>query len=145
MNARAKDVLVSLSPLPLAIRLGLAGLLWGLASPAAMAACSPANPSAGSIVTCSGNATAVLTNAFATSADDLTVNVNSGATFNSLLGGTAMSLTGHNVTLNNSGTIDPALLGLVTLLSNGAVIGNGSAATVNINNAAWGMRWTLQA
>jgi hypothetical protein len=71
-------------------------------------------------------------------ADDLTVNVNSGSTFNSLLGGTAMNLTGKSITLNNSGTIDPALLGLVTLLSNGVVIGNGSAGVVNVNNSATG-------
>jgi hypothetical protein len=43
-----------------------------------------------------------------------------------------MDLTGVNITLNNSGTLDPALLGLVSVLSGGAFIGTGAASTVNV-------------
>ena len=59
----------------------------------------------------------------ATAANNVTVNVQSGASAGVLLGlgGTAMSLTGNNVTLNNAGTVDPSLLGLLGLLSSGTL------------------------
>ncbi|SFS06523.1 autotransporter-associated beta strand repeat-containing protein [Dyella sp. OK004] len=107
----------------------------------AMASCTPANPANGATVTCTGAAN-LLAPSYAASADNLTVNVQPGASAGVLLGlgGTAMSLTGNGTTLNNSGTIDPSLLGLLSLLSSGTVIGNpnlGSAipgSTVVVDN-----------
>ncbi|GAB3781118.1 autotransporter-associated beta strand repeat-containing protein [Dyella agri] len=106
-----------------------------------MAACSPINPTNGATVTCSGAANP-LAPSYASSADNLTVNVVSGGSTGVLLGlgGTAMSLTGNGTTLNNAGTIDPSLLGLLSLLSSGTVIGNpnlGAAipgSTVTVSN-----------
>ncbi|WP_238149677.1 autotransporter-associated beta strand repeat-containing protein [Dyella jiangningensis] len=90
-----------------------------------MAACSPINPTNGATVTCSGAANP-LAPSYAASADNLTVNVNPGGSLGVLLGlgGTTMSLTGNGTTLNNAGTIDPSLLGQLSLLSSGTVIGN---------------------
>lgn len=91
-------------------------------------------------MTCSGAANP-LAPSYSTSANNLTVNVQSGASTGVLLGlgGTAMRLTGSNTTLNNAGTIDPSLLGLLSLLSSGTVIGNSAASTVNIVNASTGV------
>ncbi|MGO4391388.1 autotransporter-associated beta strand repeat-containing protein [Variovorax sp. M-6] len=113
-------------------------LLW--IGSAAQAACTPANPTAGATVTCTGAAN-ILAPSYATSANNVTVNVQSGASAGVLLGlgGTAMSLTGNNVTLNNAGTIDPSLLGLLSLLSSGTVVGNGNASTVTIHNSPTGV------
>ncbi|WP_201314939.1 autotransporter-associated beta strand repeat-containing protein [Dyella sp. EPa41] len=96
----------------------------------AMAACSPINPTNGAIVTCSGAANP-LAPSYASSADNLTVNVFPGGSTGVLLGlgGTAMSLTGNGTTLTNSGAIDPSLLGLLSLLSSGTVIGNPNLGT----------------
>ncbi|WP_240147785.1 autotransporter-associated beta strand repeat-containing protein [Luteibacter yeojuensis] len=104
------------------------------------AACTPANPAAGATVTCSGAANP-LAPSYSTAANNLTVNVLPGASTGVLLGlgGTAMRLTGNNTTLNNSGTIDPSLLGLLSLLSSGTVVGNSAASTVNIVNASTGV------
>ncbi|WP_374620476.1 autotransporter-associated beta strand repeat-containing protein, partial [Pandoraea sp.] len=105
------------------------------------AACS----TAGNVVTCSGAANP-LAPSYANATGSLQVNVNSGAGVGVLLGigGAAMSLTGSNVTLVNSGTIDPSLLGGIGILSSGTVIGNsnagGSTQTVT-NNAI--MRGTV--
>ena len=131
------------SPLPgwpkrrLAIALAIA-MPW--VSSSVYAACTPANPTAGSTVTCTGAAN-ILAPSYATAANNVTVNVQSGASAGVLLGlgGTAMSLTGDNVTLNNAGTIDPSLLGILSLLSSGTLIGNGNASTVTVNNAATGV------
>ncbi|XRD76236.1 autotransporter-associated beta strand repeat-containing protein [Dyella marensis] len=109
--------------------------------PSAMAACSPINPTNGATVTCSGAANP-LAPSYASSADNLTVNVNAGGSTGVLLGlgGTAMSLTGNGTTLNNAGTIDPSLLGLLSLLSSGTVIGNPNlgasipGSTVTVSN-----------
>ncbi|MBS0341063.1 MAG: autotransporter outer membrane beta-barrel domain-containing protein [Proteobacteria bacterium] len=117
-----------------------------LAAPAVHAACSPINPTNGATVTCSGAANP-LAPSYASSADNLTVNVVTGGSTGVLLGlgGTAMSLTGNGTTLNNAGTIDPSLLGLLSLLSSGAVIGNpnlGAAipgSTVNFSNQSSGV------
>ena len=113
-------------------------LLW--IGSAAQAACTPANPTAGATVTCTGAAN-ILAPSYATAANNVTVNVQSGASAGVLLGigGTAMSLAGNNVTLNNAGTIDPSLLGLNSLLSSGTFVGNGNASTVTLNNAATGV------
>ncbi|MEV8520194.1 autotransporter-associated beta strand repeat-containing protein [Dyella marensis] len=112
----------------------------------AMAACSPINPANGATVTCSGAANP-LAPSYASAANNLTVNVVAGGSTGVLLGlgGTAMSLTGNGTTLNNAGTIDPSLLGLLSLLSSGTVIGNpnlGTAipgSTVTVNNQASGV------
>ncbi len=112
----------------------------------AMASCTPVNPTNGATVTCSGAANP-LAPAYASSASNLTVNVVTGGSLGVLLGlgGTAMSLTGNGTTLNNSGTIDPSLLGLLSLLSSGTVIGNpnlGSAiagSSVTVNNQSVGI------
>ena len=103
----------------------------GIPVESAMAACSPINPANGATVTCSGAANP-LAPSYASSADNLTVNMQPGSTVGVLLGlgGTAMSLTGNGITLNNSGTIDPSLLGLLSLLSSGTVIGNPSGSTI---------------
>ncbi|WLH82387.1 autotransporter-associated beta strand repeat-containing protein [Pseudomonas sp. FP2338] len=136
----ATAVAPRISALSLAIRLGVAGLVMGLASPAAMAACSPASPTAGATVTCTGVPSLPLfLNTFSSAVNNLTVNVNPGAQLNATLGGIALNLTGNNTTLNNSGTIDPALLGLVSLLSGGVVMGNTAASTVNFTNTATGI------
>ncbi|WP_196492155.1 hypothetical protein, partial [Pseudomonas fluorescens] len=121
----ATAALPRISALSLAIRLGVAGLVMGLASPDVFAACSPASPAAGATVTCTGVPSLPLfLNTFSSAVNNLTVNVNAGAQLNATLGGKALTLTGNSATLNNSGTIDPALLGLVSVLSGGVVIGN---------------------
>lgn len=128
------------SPLFLAVRLGVVGVAVGFASSPAMAACTPGNPTAGGTVTCSGVPSLPLfLNNFSSAVNDLTVNVGSAAQLNATLGGQVLNLTGNNITLNNAGLIDPALLGAVTVLSAGAVIGNAGASVVNITNAATGI------
>ena len=129
-----------IAPLNMAIRMGIVGLMMGLASPEALATCS----TAGSTVTCTGVPTLPLfLNNFSSATNGLTVNVNSGAQMNATLGGHVMDLTGVNISLNNSGTLDPALLGLVSVLSGGAFIGTGATSTVSVlNNASGIMRGT---
>ncbi|TFY90662.1 transporter [Pseudomonas nabeulensis] len=123
------------APLFHAVRLGLAGLVIGLASSPVMAACT----TAGLTVTCTGNASVILNNTFNSSTDALTVNVAGGSTFNALLGGAAMTLLGNGITLNNSGIIDPAIIPGLSVLSSGTVIGNGASGNVTVNNAATGI------
>lgn len=135
----ATAVAPRISALSLAIRLGVAGLMMGLASPQASAACTPASPALGDAVTCTGTATILLDNTFSSAVNNLTVGVTVGSTINALLGGTAMNLAGNNITLNNAGTIDPSILGLITLLSNGTVIGSGASGTVSVTNLATGI------
>src|SRR5471032_1682564 len=95
------------SPLFLAVRLGIVGAVVGLVRPQALAACTPASPTAGATVTCTGVPSLPLfLNTFASAVNNLTVNVNSGAQMNATLGGVALNLTGNNLTFNNSGTID---------------------------------------
>ena len=82
-------------------------------------------------------------NNFSSATNGLTVNVNAGAQMNATLGGHVLDLTGVNISLNNSGTLDPALLGLVSVLSGGAFIGTGASSTVSVlNNASGIMRGT---
>ncbi|HWX01124.1 autotransporter-associated beta strand repeat-containing protein, partial [Collimonas sp.] len=123
------------SRLPALLALTASGLL-ALHGSAAWANCTPANPADGATVTCSGAAN-LLAPSYSSAANNLTVNVNTGASAGVLLGllGNAMTLTGNNVTLNNGGTIDPSLLGIGSLLSTGTVIGNAAASTVTVNNS----------
>ncbi|WP_095152643.1 autotransporter-associated beta strand repeat-containing protein [Pseudomonas sp. Irchel s3b5] len=118
-------------------KLALAAMLLGTGfSSTAFATCS----TAGSTVTCTGVPSLPLfLNNFSSAANGLTVNVNSGAQMNATLGGHVMDLTGVNISLNNSGTIDPALLGLVSVLSGGAFIGTGASSTVSVLNNASGI------
>jgi autotransporter-associated beta strand protein len=113
----------------------LLGMCAITATPTAQAACTLN----GSIVTCTGAANP-LAPSYASSANNLTVNVQSGASLGVLLGvgGTALQLTGNNVTLNNAGNIDPSLLGLISLLSSGTVVGSSTATQVAVNNQAGG-------
>ncbi|VVE37651.1 autotransporter-associated beta strand repeat-containing protein [Pandoraea anhela] len=110
-------------------------LLGAIASPSTWESCTVA----GSVVTCSGAANP-LAPSYANSASNLQVNVNSSAGVGVLLGvgGTALSLTGSNVTLVNGGTIDPSLLGGIGLLATGTVVGNGNAggSTQTVTNNA---------
>lgn len=118
-------------------KLALATLLLGTGfSSTAFATCS----TAGSTVTCTGVPSLPLfLNNFSSATNSLTVNVNSGAQMNATLGGHVMDLTGVNISLNNSGTIDPALLGLVSVLSGGAFIGTGATSTISVLNNASGI------
>src|SRR5471032_2288249 len=120
--------ILRVSPLSLAVRLAIVGAVVGLVSPQALAACSPASPTAGATVTCTGVPSLPLfLNTFASAVNDLTVNVNSGAQMNATLGGQSLNLTGNNLTFNISVTVDPGLLWAVTALSGGLTLGNTSA------------------
>ncbi|WP_076593633.1 autotransporter domain-containing protein [Herminiimonas arsenitoxidans] len=120
----------------LSIRVAIVSLLAGLASPSAMAGCT----ATGLTVICTGSANPVAPN-YASGANNLSVNIISSAELGVLsgVGGTALSLTGNNITLINSGTIDPSVLGDSSILSSGAVIGNANNSTVNITNDSNGV------
>lgn len=113
-------------------------LAAGAAAPAlAWSACTPAVPVAGATVTCTG--LAGIGNSFASSANNLTINVAAGTQMTAgLLGGTAVALGGTNATLNNAGTIDPSILGLLSVLGTGVTMGNASSTAVTANNLAGG-------
>ena len=105
-------------------------IFMGAISQQAAAACAQT----GSTVNCTG-VPVVLGNPYSNAQDGLTVNVANGAVVSSLLGlGQAMSLTGNNVTFNNSGTISPNFLGVLSALSEGTVIGNANASNHTITN-----------
>lgn len=84
----------------------------------AWAQCTPAAADNGT-VTCTGNTTFT-----ATSANNLTVNVNSGAT---VTGPMVVSNTGAGGTLNNSGTITSTASGYAVQFGSGAKVFNGSS------------------
>ncbi|MDR5781954.1 autotransporter-associated beta strand repeat-containing protein [Caballeronia sp. LZ065] len=71
--------------------------------------------------------------AFVGTTPQQTVTVQPGATLTPGLG-TALSMSGANPTLVNNGTVDPSLLGVLSVLATGAVVGNSSANTVGITN-----------
>ena len=122
-------------------KLALAALLLSTGfSSSAFATCS----TAGSTVTCTGVPVLPLfLNQYSSATNGLTVNVNPGAQMNAILGGHVMDLTGVNISLNNSGTLDPALFGFVSILSGGAFIGTGATSAVSVlNNASGIMRGT---
>lgn len=98
----------------------------------AKAVCAPA---VGDTVACTGAANPLSPN-YSNAADNLIVNVGTSATLGVLLGagGTALTLTGSNVMLNNSGTIDTDTLGTLAIVSGGVVMGNTSANVLTVNN-----------
>jgi autotransporter-associated beta strand protein len=118
--------------------LRLTVLLTAGAAPAlAWSACTPALPAAGALVTCTG--LPITSNSFSSAANNLTVNVAAGTQMTAgLMGGTALSLSGTNGTLNNAGTIDPSALGLLTAPSTGVQLGNASSTLVAVNNLVFG-------
>jgi autotransporter-associated beta strand protein len=118
--------------------LRLTVLLTAGAAPAlAWGACTPALPAAGDLVTCTG--LPITSNSFSSAANNLTVNVAAGTQMTAgQLGGTALSLSGTNGTLNNAGTIDPSALGLLTAPSTGVQLGNASSTLVAVNNLVFG-------
>lgn len=124
-----------LHALAAALGLGLAG--WGSA---AQAGCT--GPVA-SVVTCSGPANP-LAPSFSNGADGLTVQIKPGGGLGVLagVGGTAMRLSGKNVTVENRGTVDVyALSSQLTTLSSGLVLGadtmgSVSSGTYSVTN--WG-------
>ncbi len=100
-------------------------------SPAAWAECI----TAGSIVTCTGVPTGSGSfNNFSSAADNLTVKVGYGAEMNTSAGSHVIKLTGVNLILENSGTIDPVLGSLVSDWSGGAFLGNGATGDVSVFN-----------
>ncbi len=111
------------------------------AASSAHAACS-AN---GTVVTCSGAANPLAPN-YLNADDNLNVTVLSGASVGVLLGlgGDTMRLTGGNLTVTNNGTIDPALLGQLSIVSSGLVVGNfdSSVNKITNNGSLYGVRST---
>lgn len=93
----------------------------------------------GTTVICTGAADAQFPR-FSSAANGISVIVDPLATVGVVPanGGTAMSLTGSNVTLMNSGRIDARLFGDPTVVSSGLVVGNAAGSTVRISNTASG-------
>src|SRR6187402_2102325 len=118
------------------IYLALASMMaMPLLSGTAHAACT----TAGVTITC---ATGSNTNNVASSTDAVTMTVQTGAVLSvpPLLGGSALTLSGNGINLDNSGTIDPALNGGLSLAASGAVLGNNTVGgnTINVHNLAGG-------
>jgi fibronectin-binding autotransporter adhesin len=91
----------------------------------AAAACTPAVPADGATVSCTGVPILLPPNpnSFISPANGLIVTVQSGAIMSTLPGGTAMTLSGNAVTLNNLGAIDANAAGSL-VLARALVIGN---------------------
>ena len=115
-------------------RLALA-LTATLASGSAFAACT----TAGAVITCDG---ATDQNNLSSTANGVTLNIATGAVLSvpPVLGGTAVTLSGNGITVNNQGTIDPTINGGLSLAAAGMVLGNNTAGgnTINVNNQAGG-------
>ncbi|MFJ2992302.1 autotransporter-associated beta strand repeat-containing protein [Pandoraea sp. NPDC087047] len=139
--SRVRRARRSASPFLTRVCLACMALLGAAVPMSSWATCT----AAGSVVTCSGAANP-LAPSYANAANNLQVNVNNGAGIGVLLGvgGTALTLTGNNVTLVNAGTVDPSLLGGIGLLATGTVIGNGNAggSTQTVTNTGT-MRGTV--
>lgn len=110
-----------------AVLFALSGL-----STAVQAGCTQNSPVT---VSCSGAANPLSPN-YTNGANNLTVILDMGSTLGVLLstGGTALQLAGSGVTLTNAGTIDPGLLGPISIESSGVVVGNANGSDVLINN-----------
>ncbi|HJR73690.1 MAG TPA: autotransporter domain-containing protein [Luteimonas sp.] len=108
------------------------------ASGRAEAACTPAAPTDGATVSCTGVPILLPPNpnSFLSNANNLDVTVQSGAIMSTLPGGTAMTFGGNGLTLNNLGAIDANAAGSLVLsraLSVGNLVVPGSG-NVSINN-----------
>ena len=129
-----------------AVRRGTAPALGALAALAilalhgceAFAACTPASPVDNDVVTCTDVPILLPPNpnSFLSNANGLAVTVQSGAIMSTLPGGTAMTLGGNGITLNNLGAIDANAAGSLVLsraltIGNLVVPGNGN---VTVNN-----------
>ncbi|ALN78917.1 autotransporter domain-containing protein [Lysobacter antibioticus] len=104
----------------------------------ARAACTPAAPTDGATVSCTGVPILLPPNpnSFLSNANNLDVTVQAGAIMSTLPGGTAMSLGGTGLTLNNLGAIDANAAGSL-VLARALAVGNLVAPTsgnVAINN-----------
>lgn len=91
----------------------------------------------GTTVNCTGTTTVLdIPPYYVNNTNNLTVNFSQESGAGALLGfGAAVLLSGNNVTLNNAGTIDPNLLGVLSVLTTGTIVGNGANASNNtINN-----------
>jgi fibronectin-binding autotransporter adhesin len=122
-NSLAKGIFLALAPI----------LVTPFLTGTAYAACTTASP----VITC---ATGSNTNNVSSNINNVTVNVQTGAVVSvpPLLGGTAMTLSGNGITLNNQGSIDPSINGGLSLAASGAVLGNSSGNLINVNNQAGG-------
>ncbi|MGO4775112.1 hypothetical protein AB4084_06270, partial [Lysobacter sp. 2RAB21] len=105
----------------------------------AAAACTPAAPTDGATVSCTGVPILLPPNpnSFLSNANNLNVTVQSGAIMSTLPGGTAMAFGGNGLTLNNLGAIDANAAGSLVLaraLTIGNLIAPG-AGNVTINNS----------
>lgn len=102
-------------------------------STAVQAGCTQSSPI---MVSCSGAANPLLPH-YGNAADNLDVTVAAGGSLGVLLGsgGTALQLTGNNVTLRNYGIIDPSALGPIAIQSTGVVVGNANGSIVTISNS----------
>ncbi|MCG7509059.1 autotransporter domain-containing protein [Mesorhizobium retamae] len=109
-----------------------------LAADPAWAACTPASPTDDAVVSCTGVPILLPPNpnSFLSNANGLNVTVQSGAIMSTLPGGTAMTLGGNGLTLNNLGAIDANAAGSLVLaraLAVGNLVTPGSGL-VNIDN-----------
>ena len=100
-------------------------------SPAAWAACT----TVGTTVTCSGEPTLpTMLNGFASASDGQMVSITADAKMNAADGGRVIDLTGTNISLTNSGLIDPSLLDPRSELTGGVFIGSGTSSVVTVLN-----------
>ncbi|MDR6522549.1 outer membrane autotransporter protein [Variovorax paradoxus] len=104
----------------------------------AFAACTPAAPADNDVVSCTGVPILLPPNpnSFLSNANGLSVTVQSGAIVSTLPGGTAMTLGGDGITLNNLGAIDANAAGSL-VLSRALTIGNlvtPGSGNVTVNN-----------
>lgn len=109
------------------------GLAW--TGTEAQAACNRF----GIIVQCSLAADAS-SPSYTDASNNLLVNVAVGASLGVSIpaGGTALNLTGSNVTVVNNGRIDPNALGANAVASTGLFIGNATASVIRVTNEAMG-------
>ncbi|TDF82603.1 autotransporter domain-containing protein [Pseudomonas sp. H9] len=136
MDSRTPSVLrVRRNPLSLAVSLATLGIIASLSNQPAFAACTPALPSDGATLTCTG----LDQQNYSTSASNLIVNVSAGSIISSAgFGAPAIQLTGNNTTFTNSGQISPSNSGQQAFLTTGLKIGNSSQQNISITNNALG-------
>ncbi|SDY01337.1 autotransporter-associated beta strand repeat-containing protein [Pseudomonas kuykendallii] len=110
-------------------------MMTGLVAQSAMAGCT----ASGAVVNCTTPASVFTGISYSSAQNDLKLNVTPTASIGATLGlGAALSLTGTGVTVNNAGTIDPSVLGLLSLASSGVVLSNAAGSNVTLNNQAGG-------